>query len=166
MEFKKITPKQANQYISLKDDYTGADLSSAAFFTLTPSVKSPNNEEGWEDVTYYTPRKRNMFVERGEGDQWVYVLSNPTTPGLLKIGYTKSDPDTRAKQISNATGVALPYKVEWAFKCFNGEQLEGEVHRMLSEFRVNNAREFFEVDLSEAKKAIMKIIIPNIEQSI
>ena len=155
---KNITPQEAKQYISLDEDYTNSGLEAAAFFTLTPSTneKYPASE-GWEDVTYYTPRNKNMFVERGEGDQWVYILSNPTTPNLLKIGYTKLDPDIRAKQISNATGVALPYKVEWAFKCFNGEQLEGEVHNYLREYRVNNNREFFEVELSEAKKAVMKL---------
>ena len=53
--------------------------------------------------------------------------------------------------------MALPYKVEWAFKCFNGEQLEGEVHSYLNEYRVNNNREFFEIELTEAKKAVMKL---------
>ena len=155
---KRIDNKEAEKYISVKDDYTNSGLEGAAFFTLSPSTNKqyPVNE-GWEDVTYYTPRKRNMFVERGDGDQWVYILSNPTTPSLLKIGYTKNDPDTRAKQISTATGVALPYKVEWAFKCFNGEQLEGEIHSYLKEYRVNNNREFFEIELTEAKKAVMKL---------
>jgi hypothetical protein len=155
---KNITPQEAKQYISLDEDYTNSGLEAAAFFTLTPSTNPTYPaSEGWEDVTYYTPRKKNMFVERGEGDQWVYILSNPTTPNLLKIGYTKLDPDTRAAQISRATGVALPYKVEWAFKCFNGEQLEGEVHNYLREYRVNNNREFFEVEVNEAKKAVMKL---------
>ena len=95
-----------------------------------------------------------MFADKGEGDQWVYVLSNPTTPGLLKIGYTKLNPDERARQISNATGVALPYNVEWAYKCFNGEQLEGEVHRKLKAYRVNSNREFFQIQLEEAKEVI------------
>jgi len=149
---KRISLQEAQQYIPLKEDYTTSGLESATFFTL-----SEEDKEGWQDVTYYTPRKKNMFVERGEGDQWVYILSNPSTPGLLKIGYTKLDPDTRAKQISNATGVALPYKVEWAFKCFNGEQLEGEVHHYLKAYRVNNNREFFEIELNEAKKAVMEI---------
>ena len=155
---KNITPQEAKQYISLDEDYINSGLEAAAFFTLTPSTNPTYPaSEGWEDVTYYTPRKKNMFVERGEGDQWVYILSNPTTPNLLKIGYTKLDPDTRAAQISRATGVALPYKVEWAFKCFNGEQLEGEVHNYLREYRVNNNREFFEVEVNEAKKAVMKL---------
>ena len=131
---ERITEQKAKQFISLKDDYTGQGIEAAAYFTITPSVA---RGDGWEDVTYYTARKKNIYSNKGEGTQWVYVLSNPTTPNLLKIGYTTQTPDERAKQISNATGVALPYKVEWAFKCFDGEQLEGEVHRKLREYRVN-----------------------------
>jgi hypothetical protein len=147
---ERITEQQAKQYIPLKEDYTGAGQEAAIYFTITPSAKG----DGWEDVTYYTARKKNIYSNKGEGNQWVYILSNPTTPGLLKIGYTTQTPDERAKQISNATGVALPYKVEWAFKCFDGEQLEGEVHRKLGEYRVNNQREFFQINLEEAKKVI------------
>ena len=147
---ERITPQQAKQYISLKEDYTGKGLENAVYFTITPSEKG----DGWEDVTYYTARKKNVYHNKGEGNQWVYVLSNPTSPGILKIGYTSLTPDERAKQISNATGVALPYKVEWAFKCFDGEQLEGEVHNKLREYRINNQREFFQINLEEAKEVI------------
>ena len=75
-------------------------------------------------------------------------------PGLLKIGYTKKLPEERAKQISAATGVAMPYKVEWAYQCFNGETVEREVHHKLKPFRVNNNKEFFQISLEEAKETI------------
>ena len=63
-------------------------------------------------------------------------------------------PDERAKQISNATGVPLPYKVAWAYRCFNGELLESEVHHALKKYRVNNQREFFQIGLDEVKETI------------
>ena len=113
--------------------------------------------DGWESVTYYTARKRGIYNKQGEGDQWVYILENDSQPGLLKIGYTKLTPDERAKQISNATGVPLPYKVAWAYRCFNGELLEGEVHHALKKYRVNNQREFFQIELDEAKETIKLI---------
>ena len=150
---KRITAIEAQELIPLKENYQDTSVQSAAYYTITPS----NRGEGWEDVTYYTDRSRNLFANRGGGDQWVYVLSNPIQPGILKIGYTKLTPDERARQISNATGVALPYDVAWAFKCFNGEQLEGEVHRALEMYRVNKQREFFQISLEEAKKTIEKI---------
>jgi hypothetical protein len=76
---------------------------------------------------------------------------------MLKIGYTKHEPEIRAKQISTSTGVALPYKVEWAFQCFNGERLEREVHEELASYRVNQQREFFDIPLVEAQEAIEKL---------
>jgi len=48
----------------------------------------------------------------------------------------------------------LPYKVEWAFHCFNGEQLEQEVHKALDFYRVNSHREFFQISLDEAKRVV------------
>ena len=150
---ERITLEQAKEYIALKDNHSNKTVEAAEYFTLTPSLK----RKGWEDVTYYTAKKLNLFSNRGKGDQWVYVLKNEATPGLLKIGYTKLTPDERAKQISNATGVPLPYKVAWAFRCFNGELLESEVHHALRKYRVNNQREFFQISLNEAKQTIESI---------
>ena len=147
---ERITTQEAEQYIPLKENYSDQSLDSAAYYTLSPSPQG----DGWESVTYYTARKRGIYNKQGEGDQWVYILENDSQPGLLKIGYTKLTPDARAKQISNATGVPLPYKVAWAYRCFNGELLEGEVHHALRKYRVNNQREFFQIGLDEAKETI------------
>jgi hypothetical protein len=102
---KRITEEEAKQYIPCVEDYSSG-FENAAFYTFTPI------EDEWDKVTYYTARKKNMYANReGDFDSWVYVLSNPTLPAMLKIGYTKNQPEERARQISNATGVALPYKV-------------------------------------------------------
>jgi len=53
--------------------------------------------------------------------------------------------------------VPLPYEVAWAYRCFNGELLEGEVHHALSKYRVNNQREFFSIDVETAKEIISNI---------
>ena len=150
MSVTRITTEEAKQFIPLKENYGNTEVENATYFTLTPS----KTRKGWEDVTYYTGKKYGLYSDKGEGDQWVYVLSNPTTPGLLKIGYTKKLPEERAKQISAATGVALPYKVDWAYKCFNGETVEREVHHKLKSQRVNNSKEFFQIGLEEAKEVI------------
>tara|TARA_B100000780_G_C21071061_1_gene430984 strand:+ start:40 stop:510 length:471 start_codon:yes stop_codon:yes gene_type:complete len=147
---ERITELKSREFIPLKENYVDTKLKNAEYFTITPSKRG----EGWEDVTYFTARKRNVFTNRGEGNQWVYVLSNELQPGILKIGYTKLTPDERAKQISNATGVALPYEVAWALRCFNAEELEGAVHHALSKYRVNSQREFFQIGLEEAKETI------------
>ena len=150
---ERITVEEAKEFIPLKENYSDKSLDAAEYYTLSPSSMG----DGWESVTYYTARKKGIYNKQGEGDQWVYVLENESQPGLLKIGYTKLTPDERAKQISNATGVPLPYKVAWAYRCFNGELLEGEVHHALRKYCVNNQREFFQLGLNEAKETIKTI---------
>jgi hypothetical protein len=145
---KKITIEESKEYFQKDEDYTGAPLK---YFTLTP------NNEGGENVNYFTSRKKRNNLHRGNGDQWVYIMSNPMYPNCLKIGYTKNSPEQRAKQLSSATGIILPFEVEWAFQCFNGENLEHEVHNKLSDLRINHHREFFDITLNEAKDTIKEL---------
>lgn len=151
MAITRITEEEAKQYVSCDDDFTGG-FDNAAYFTMTPM------EDGWDKVTYYTARKVNMYENRGGAyDSWVYIMSNPTMPGYYKIGYTKNTPEERAKQISNATGVIVPMKVEWAFHCYNGFALEQECHHKLEAYRVSNQREFFQMPLEEAKQVVTEL---------
>ena len=148
---KCITPKEAEQFVPLKNDIKSV-LSDAAYFAFTPSKRG----KGWENVTYYLPRRKRIYEGRkGDGESWVYVLSNKSQPGMYKIGYTSHDDvDKRVKQLSRSTSVATPFSLEWAFRCFNAERLEGEVHKKLKGHRISKDREFFAISLNEAKETI------------
>ena len=142
---KKLTPEEAKNYIPLTEDFSNQE---PHYFTIIPGP------DGWQNVTYYTNRRIDKYKNKGEGDSWVYVLSNASMPGALKIGYTRNHPIDRTKQLSSSTGVASPFVVEHAFQCFSAEGLECELHKFFEEYRVSNNREFFRVSLEEAKKAI------------
>jgi hypothetical protein len=145
---QKLSIEEASKYFEAKN------VSDASYFTFKPSKKDPE----WEDVVYYTSRKKYSHTERNdEYDSWVYVLSNPTQPGILKIGYTRNTPEERARQLSTSTGVALPYEVEFAYNCWNGIDLEKDVHERLHEYRISNQREFFQIDIDEARDIIEEI---------
>tara|TARA_R110001592_G_scaffold362208_1_gene675351 strand:+ start:1207 stop:1668 length:462 start_codon:yes stop_codon:yes gene_type:complete len=148
MAIKKLSPNKASIYFSKDEDLTDAPIK---FYTIEL------DNDGWDKITYYTSRRKDIYQNRGDGDQWVYILSNPSHKNMLKIGYSKNDPELRAKQLSSSTGVPLPFKVEWAFQCFNGEQLEHEVHRELETYRVNDRREYFDIPLTEAIEAVKEI---------
>jgi hypothetical protein len=150
---KRITAEEAEQFVPYKSDQK-ADLSDVEYFTLTPFKRDKGGF--WDKVTYYLPRRKNMYAGRkGEGDSWVYVISNESQPGMYKIGYTNNDDvDVRVKQLSRSTSVATPFKLEWAFRCFNGERLEGEVHIALKAYRVSMDREFFAISINEAREVI------------
>jgi hypothetical protein len=144
---KRITQEESKQFIPCSEDYAN---NPPSYFTLV------EQENGWDEITYYTCKKRGLFFGR-EGDEWVYILANPAIPNMLKIGYTKMDPYTRALQISKGTGVPLGYDVVWAYKCYKGERIEKEVHKFFKKQRVSPTREFFRVTLDEAKQAIQQI---------
>lgn len=80
---------------------------------------------------------------------WVYVLSNPSMPRMYKVGMTTNSPKARAKEISSATGVPTPFVVEASFFCDNPARSEAAIHNSLSDWRVNQSREFFSLDLEE-----------------
>jgi hypothetical protein len=145
---KRITLEQSKMYIPVSEDFTNSE---PTYFILTQDPEEPE----WENITYFTARRNNIYDGReGEGDSWVYVLANKTMPNLVKIGYTNRTPDKRAEQISRGTGVPIKFTVEFAFKCFNGEQLERELHKYLTPYRVNTEREFFQLTVDEARKTI------------
>lgn len=144
---KRITQQESKQFIPCSEDYAN---NPPAYFTITET------NDGWDEITYYTCKKRGLFIGR-EGDEWVYILTNPAIGGMIKIGYTKLDPFERAAQVSRGTGVPLGYEVEWAYKCYKGERIEKEVHKYFKKQRVSPTREFFRVTLEEAKQIIEQI---------
>ena len=155
-----MTAEEASHYFTIKE--LGIDLGKkenwkyVKGFYNTPSEDPPHGEEGWEDVIYVSKRKRKTYYE-GTGNYYVYALSNPSIPNILKIGFTGKHPETRAQEISRSTGVPEPYVVEYAFKCHDGHNMEREVHKELNYCRVSSDREHFRINLDEAKKIITRI---------
>ena len=149
---KRITVEESEKYISAEEDFQNNFLS---LYTLT------STDDGWEQVTYFTKRTNKPIPTIGEGKEIIYIMSNPTYPGLLKIGYIGKEIEIRRKDLSKATGVPTPFKVEFIYKLQGrGEEMERELHKYLKEYRTSNQREFFDISLKEAINSI-KIIGKN-----
>lgn len=80
---------------------------------------------------------------------WVYVLSNPSMPGMFKIGLTRLHPNQRAGQLSRSSGSPTEFVVEAKFISANPERDEKIIHESLSRFRVSQSREFFSCSLDK-----------------
>ena len=87
---------------------------------------------------------------------WVYVVSNPSMPGLVKIGRTDSVVEVRMKDL-DTTGVAAPFKKEYEALVKNSNKLEKSVHEKLKNFRYRTNREFFECSPETASKFIKDV---------
>lgn len=82
---------------------------------------------------------------------WVYVISNRSMPGLVKVGYSTKDPDLRAEEL-NHTGAPHPYVVDYEVLVENPYQLEQRTHRTLAQY--SEAKEWFRCGVEEAIAAI------------
>ncbi len=91
---------------------------------------------------------------------YAYELEGVTThKGLLKIGFTDRDAQTRIKeQLGTA---AIQYKIvfeESAMKCDGSSFTDHEVHRLLREWKVVNASgEWYKCSLNDLRRAIHQI---------
>ena len=153
-EITRITPEQAHYYKPLiSNNFTMEELcEKAVAFTLTPDPDDPR----WDIVTYYqdSPFSRDGSLLPTE---FVYVLVNASCPGMVKIGMTVRDVDTRAKKISGATGVPTPWTPIYSFKCFNSYKLEQELHKYLDSVRVSGNREMFYMTSIDAVKIVEQL---------
>ena len=92
---------------------------------------------------------------------FIYIMSNPAFPNLIKIGKSKKDPTTDRVSELNQTGVPEPFKVEYYAFVEDEDYLEQEVHRYFDAERPNKSREFFTVDCAEAIVIIRQLSEPN-----
>lgn len=96
------------------------------------------------------PFQERIFRTRPRGPEWgyVYILKNPSMPGLYKVGFTTDHPKARARAL-HTTGVAARFQVVWFLHCDHARRVEQQAHRLLQRYRVAKGREFFRADPSE-----------------
>ena len=84
---------------------------------------------------------------------YVYILTNPSMPGLVKIGKTTRCAEARASELFQ-TGVPTPFVVAHCVYTPDCHSLEMDVHQVLADSRVARDREFFAFELIDAKDAL------------
>jgi hypothetical protein len=89
---------------------------------------------------------------------YLYALTNPAfANSLIKIGYTTKEPDIRAKEISDVTGVPERFDIAFAFKVYDCKEAERTIHEILKAYRNNSRREFFIIPIDIARDLIVEI---------
>ena len=84
---------------------------------------------------------------------FVYIMTNPGMPGLVKVGRTSKTPTIRAKELSS-TGVPDPFEAQYYVFSEDMHSAEAEAHRNLQEYKYK--KEFFKTDVATAISAIEK----------
>ena len=94
---------------------------------------------------------------------FIYVASNESMQGLLKIGRSKNHPDQRMQELAG-TGVPTPFHLAYLALVEDHEAAEVRLHQFFSESRVNQNREFFKLEVSEALPKIRELLNPLYEE--
>ena len=76
--------------------------------------------------------------------EYVYILSNISMPGLIKIGRTNRSVDERLRELNN-TSLPTQFIVEHTIETSDSKYLEKMVHKNFEKHRVNENREFFRI---------------------
>lgn len=91
------------------------------------------------------------------GNDIVYVLTNPAMPNLTKIGKTRQeDVVTRLGQLYTS-GVPVPFECAYACKVRDCTEVEDSLHVAFGNTRVNPKREFFKIE-PERVIAVLKLL--------
>lgn len=80
---------------------------------------------------------------------FVYVLGNPSMPGVYKVGMTNRPPSHRVDELTGATAAPEPFKLLLYGEVDCAFEAEVGIHRDLEEFRTSHKREFFRCDFSK-----------------
>lgn len=96
---------------------------------------------------------------------YVYILTNPSMPGVVKIGRTTRSPEQRCAELWN-TGVPTPFAVHASAFSPDCVTLEQTMHMVFRSQRVTDAREFFRVSAAEAEEELRHFQRKQVDQLI
>lgn len=90
--------------------------------------------------------------QQGPEAGFIYVLVNPSMPGIVKIGKTTRSPIARARELGSASGVPTPFMLIYHLEVVDCQKAEQYVHERLEAAgrRVAGNREFFSVAPTDA----------------
>jgi hypothetical protein len=135
-----------------KSEFTsiGQFENAMGLFFGSPKIKQIEEniqvlENKWlrESILVLTQAKKSGKTVYG----YVYALSNPLFPDMLKIGATFRTPEIRARELSG-TGTPEPFVVVAELKCRDPFGIEREVHQHFSDVRTyGRKKEFFSLSV-------------------
>ena len=159
IRLKHITPEQAKEYRKLIPEIDLVNhMGMATAYTREVDPDDPK----FDIVTYYGDVRVGSTNDKDDdliNPHYVYILTNSSIPGIVKIGFTERNVYARLKEINSAPGVVIPWNIVWTYKCPHGRALEGEIHSHLEYMglRPNIKREGFSISVTDAIKIIEEL---------
>jgi len=91
----------------------------------------------------------------------IYILTNPSMDGLVKIGRTDQKLEERLSQLYN-TSVPFPFECYYACKVEDALDVEKRLHYAFHDLRVNNKREFFKISPDRVETILQTLALEEV----
>ena len=117
--------------------------------------KGSNRRKESKGTPIVSPKEKT----KSSGEGIVYILTNPSFKALyIKIGYTDRTINERLRDLNN-TSVPYDFRVYALLKTKPGKskEVEGMIHELFESYRMNEKREFFNLNPSEALEKMKKL---------
>lgn len=90
---------------------------------------------------------------------FIYILTNPSLAGIVKIGKTTRTPVDRVAELSSATGIPTPFQLVYFAEFEDCDAAERAMHALFTErnARVADNREFFRIAPHDAITALIQM---------
>jgi hypothetical protein len=151
---ENLTGKDTSEFYEMNEQQVRDNVKSARAYDFVETDKNTWN------VRYFKRKygsKKSPFTTGH-----IYVLQNTSVPGIFKIGFTERSVVDRVNEINKATGVITPWQIRDFWFTQEPYLAEQEIHRQLSDYRVQDNREGFAVKFSVARDVIFEVLgIPN-----
>jgi len=134
------------------DNFTATELAKLKEEKILEGGRKYDSSNGVTVTPPASPRSIALS-KRVSVKGFVYVMSNKTMPGLVKIGYSTKHPELRAKEL-DGSGLPYAYIVEYCAFLENPFDVEQATHRRLSDN--NEAKEFFRVSIDDAIMCLLE----------
>ena len=105
----------------------------------------------------YCSKCNTLLAEIEQLQGFVYILSNPSMPSLVKIGLTTMTVTDRVAELNSATGVPTPFVIEAYFASQDSSNDERIIHTNLASLRVQG-REFFKCSVEKAIEIAISVL--------
>ena len=98
----------------------------------------------------------------------VYLLTNDAMPGLVKIGMTEQEDINKRMNELYRTGVPVPFKCQFACRVEKSEckKIEDALHAAFAPQRINTNREFFRIQVDQAKAILELFHHPDVTKEV
>jgi len=88
---------------------------------------------------------------------FVYILTNPAFPGVLKIGFTTRSVESRIAEFNSATAVPAPFEIVAYYSSHDPKKDERTVHLALDSCRAPG-KEFFAIKPKQALDMLNEVL--------